>query len=123
MRVSFSIRPKTKDVVNDNLSYISNPGPGAYQELDLDPKTGRFMVAKFNDAKLSKINPKTPRFMEYKDGPSPLTYKEKDTLNGSGKYYLSAHRGDGTRAFSKTTRPGLWPSLKTPGPGQYEKLS
>lgn len=33
------------------------------------------MVSRFNDAKLSKINPKTPRFTDQKDGPSPLTYK------------------------------------------------
>jgi hypothetical protein len=123
MRVSYSLRPKTDDVIKKNFTYLKNPGPGAYQEINLDPKTGRFMVSKFSDAKLSKINPKTPRFIDYKDGPSPLTYKEKDDLNGAGKYYLSSHRGSGTRVFSKTARPGLWPELKTPGPGKYEPMT
>lgn len=44
------------------MTYKANPGPGSYNEVDMDPKTGRFTVSKFGDSKFAKINPKTPRF-------------------------------------------------------------
>lgn len=56
------MRSRTIDFIENRKTYKQNPGPGAYTEVDLDPKTGRFMVAKFSDAKLAKINPTLERF-------------------------------------------------------------
>jgi hypothetical protein len=30
-KVSFTMRPKTVDVIKKNFSYLNNPGPGVYQ--------------------------------------------------------------------------------------------
>lgn len=93
------MRPRTIDYIGEKLTYKQNPGPGQYDQVNLDPKTGRFIVSKFGDSKFSKINPKTPRFPEVKDSPGPLSYQEGDSLSQGGKYILSNHRGNGTRAF------------------------
>lgn len=54
-----------------------------------------------------------------------MDYKEKDNLNGLGKYVVSKNKGDGTRAFSKTARfgKGIWEVLDNPGPGNYKETS
>jgi len=31
MTISYSLRPKTNDVITTNLTYLKNPGPNAYQ--------------------------------------------------------------------------------------------
>jgi hypothetical protein len=51
------MRPKTEDVIKKNLTHLKNPGPDVYQEINLVPKTGRFIVSRFNDTKFAKINP------------------------------------------------------------------
>ena len=56
------MRSRTIDINTKKLSFKANPGPGTYEDFNLDPKTGRFMVSKFSDAKYCKINPNTPRF-------------------------------------------------------------
>lgn len=66
MSQSYTLRPKTVDVIEKNLSYKDVPGPGAYKQIDLDTKEGRFKVAKFRDTQFGKINPNTPRFMTIK---------------------------------------------------------
>jgi hypothetical protein len=51
-----------------------------------------------------------------------LDYQEKDGMNGLGKYIITKNKGDGTRAFTQTTRfgsKGLWQTTDTPGPGNY----
>lgn len=60
--ISYTMRPKTQDVIKNNLSCWKNPGPDTYKSIDLEPKTGRFAVAKYGDSKFAKINPKTERF-------------------------------------------------------------
>lgn len=121
---SFTMRPKTLDFIGEKLTYKKNPGPGSYNEVDLDPKTGRFTVSKFSDAKFSKINPNTPRFFDAKQSPGPSSYMEGDSIQGSAKYVLSQHRGNGTRAFEKTARLTFTDDSKKkakmiPGPGDY----
>ena len=98
------MRSKTLDINEKNMSYKANPGPGAYDDISLDPKTGRFVVSKFSDAKYSKINPKTPRFEQVKETVGPSHYHEKEGLSNQGKYILSNHKGAGTRAFGQTAR-------------------
>lgn len=61
MSESFTMRPQTIDVIQSRKTYKNNPGPGAYKEIDMDPKTGRFAVSKFGDSKFSIIN-RSPRF-------------------------------------------------------------
>jgi hypothetical protein len=56
------MRLKTEDVIRKNLSYWKNPAPNKYQEVDLEPKKGRFLVSKYSDTKLSIINPNSARF-------------------------------------------------------------
>ena len=56
------MRPQTLDFIGQKLTYKKNPGPGSYQQVDMDPKFGRFTVSKFGDSKFAKINPNTPRF-------------------------------------------------------------
>lgn len=107
------------------MTYKKSPAPGQYNDIDLDPKTGRFAVAKFGDSKFGRINPKTPRFEAIKDGPGPSSYLEGDSMSTGGKYTLSQHRGQGTRAFSKTARMTFTDEFKikatkAPGPGDYE---
>ena len=88
----------------------------------MNPKTGRFKISKFNDAKLAKINPNGDRFATIKFTPGPMDYPEKDNLNGFGKYIVSKNKGDGTRIFSQTARfghRGLWDISQNPGPGKY----
>ena len=57
------MRSKTIDFIEKKKTNKKGPTPCSYKEIDLDPKNGRFAVAKFGDTKFSKINPKTPRFM------------------------------------------------------------
>ena len=110
------------------MTYKKNPGPGDYQAVDMDPKTGRFAVSKYGDTKFAKINPNTPRFQAIKESPGPLSYREGDSLHGNAKYVLSTHKGNGTRAFSQTARSTFTDDFKKrekqlPGPGFYEKPS
>jgi hypothetical protein len=117
------MRLKTEDVIKKNLTYLKSPGPDVYQEVNMNPKTGRFIISKFNDTKLSKINPNGDRFATIKSTPGPLDYQEKDTINGKGKYIVSKNKGDGTRAFAQTARfgsRGLWQVSENPGPGNYQ---
>lgn len=69
------MRPQTVDFIEAKRTNKFTPGPAAYKQIDLDPKNGRFAVAKFNDSKYCKINPNTPRFLTIKQSPGPLTYK------------------------------------------------
>lgn len=62
MHESFTMRPKTIDFIEEKKTNKKGPTPWTYKEIDLDPKNGRFAVAKFGDSKFSKINPNTPRF-------------------------------------------------------------
>jgi hypothetical protein len=118
------MRPKTIDFIEDRLTNKKNPGPGNYETVDMDPKTGRFTVSKFGDSKFAKFNPKTPRFPEVKESPGPLSYREGDSLAGNAKYVLSQRKGNGTRAFSQTARTTFTDDFKKkeeklPGPGYY----
>lgn len=59
MSQCYSLRPKTVDFIQAKRTDKKTPGPGVYEAVDLDPKTGRFVVSKFGDSKFAKINPKT----------------------------------------------------------------
>ena len=104
MPVSFTMREKTIDFIEEKMTNKKDPGPGAYQEIDLEPKEGRFKVAKFSDGKFAKINAKPPRFSDAKDSPGPLSYIEGDSMSTRGKYILSQRTGRGTRPFGKEPR-------------------
>lgn len=66
MTIRYSMRAKTADVPQEKQTFRKNPGPGAYREVDMEPKTGRFTVSKFGDAKFSKIFAEPPRFKDSK---------------------------------------------------------
>ena len=104
MAQSFTLRPKTVDFIEEKKTHKVVPGPGVYEAIDMDPKTGRFAVSKFGDSKLSIINPKTERFRMDKQSPGPSSYREGNSLSSNAKYPLSQHKGQGTRAFTKTVR-------------------
>ena len=53
--------PKTIDFVGDNLTYKSNPGPGAYESIEMEPKSGKILVSKFGGTQFGMMN-KTARF-------------------------------------------------------------
>lgn len=102
-----------------------NPGPDHYKQIDLNPKSGRFTVGKFGDSKYSKISPNGERFEKIKESPGPFSYKDGENLSNRGKYILSGHQGNGTRAFGQTARTTFTDqfrktSSKLPGPGNYE---
>ena len=101
MTIGYSIREKTHDFIEDKLTYKKNPGPGEYQDINLEPESGRFKISKYSDTKFAKINSKPPRFPEAKDSPGPLSYLEGDSMSSRGKYVLSL----------------------LPGPGSYDKNS
>jgi hypothetical protein len=88
--------------------------------VDLNPKKGRFVVAKFADTKLSVIHPRTARFTTIKACPGPFTYREGDSINGDSKYISSRRVSNGRRVFSKSARGNLWGTIETPGPGSYK---
>lgn len=128
--VKFSLRKKPMDFIEEKLSYKNNPGPGSYEAIDLDPKSGRFKVAKYGDSKFSKIEPNKPRFqnMHSTITPSSFHYQEKDGMNSTGKYILSKNKGNGIRSFSSSKRltfiDDTRKSVKNlPGPGNYDKPS
>lgn len=60
------MRRRTIDFLEAKKTYKQNPGPGSYNEVDLDPKSGRFIISKFSDAKFAKINPTSERFEKIK---------------------------------------------------------
>jgi hypothetical protein len=53
------MRPKPVDFIDKKLTYKESPGPGAHQEVDLVPRSGRFTVSKFSDSPYSVIHPNT----------------------------------------------------------------
>ena len=95
--------PKVRDFNATHLTFKSNPGPGSYDELDMEPKTGKFRVSKFTDSKYGKVN-KAPRFENEKETPGPFSYAELDNLAGNGKYVSSKRKSSGTRKFDIEAR-------------------
>ena len=127
MAQSFTMRPQTIDMVDSHLTYKETPGPGQYESVDLDPRSGRFMVSKFNDSKFAKITNNVPRFPKAKETPGPASYIELDSMSPKGKYVVSNRNGTGSRAFNQTARSTFTDEFsrikKNPGPGQYENPS
>ena len=107
-------------MVAKNLSFLTNPGPGNYETVDLNPKNGRHRLSRFNDTKYSVIN-NDKRFKDKKITPGPSDYLHPDDLSSKGKYVLSQRRGKGTRPFDmeKKFTVGYWKSNENPAPGQY----
>ena len=60
------MRPKTLDFIEEKKTNKKGPGPGYHEAVNMEPQTGRFVVAKFGDSKFAKINPNTPRFQTIK---------------------------------------------------------
>jgi hypothetical protein len=117
--LSYTARPKPVDMIETNLTYKQSPGPGAHAEVEMNPRSGRFAVSKYNDSKFSTIHPRTERFGSIKQSPGPSSYVEGDSINGEGKYVLSQRKSNGRRLFSKTARDGFRNDPGTPGPGSY----
>lgn len=113
------MRPKPVDFIDKKLTYKEAPGPGAHQEVELEPTSGRFAVSKFPDSPLSIIHPKSERFQLIKSTPGPSTYAEGDSINDSSKYVLSHRKSNGRRIFSRTSRDVFGNTGDTPGPGSY----
>lgn len=109
------------DVFEKHNTKYHTPSPSAYNSIDLDPKSGRFMVSKFGDTKLASLAMKSDRFEKVKQSPGPSSYFEKDSLTADGKYILSGHKGNGTRGFSHTSRftREKWTNFDNPGVGNY----
>lgn len=61
------------DVIERNLTYKKDPGPGAYEAVELDSTKMRTKVSKFQGPKLGVI-PQTQRFLTIKDSPGPQNY-------------------------------------------------
>jgi hypothetical protein len=127
MSQSFT-KSKKGETLDSRMSFQLTPGPGAYEHIELEPQSGKFMVSRFSDSRFCKINPKTPRFLSIKETPGPLTYREGDSLSKDAKYQLSQHWGTGTRAFPHSSRNGFtdWVRKResvSPGPGFYEQPS
>ncbi len=118
------MRPKTIDMVDKHLTWKENPGPGQYDSVDLDPRSGRFMVSKFNDSKFGKMTNNVPRFRDSKETPGPASYLELDSLSPTGKYVSARRTGTGSRIFNQTARTDLVSETlrkkNYPGPGQYD---
>lgn len=55
---SYTIRSKTIDMIDKNLTYRRDPGPGTYEAVDLDPKN-KTKVSRFKGAQLGIISRKT----------------------------------------------------------------
>lgn len=101
MTTSYSIRPKTVDVIKKHISFLDNPAPNQYNSVELNPKNGRFKISRFGDAKLSVIS-KDRRFKDKGEKtPGSNAYKTPDGFNDKGKFILSHRRGKGTRPFDK----------------------
>ena len=101
------MRGRTIDVFDSHRTSKMTPGPGAYESIQLEPNSGRFMCSKFSDSKFGKITDLGDRFSKEKMGPGPGSYREGDSLSPSGKYLLSSHRGRGSRTFNRAVRKHL----------------
>ena len=111
------------DMINKNLTYRKDPGPGAYEAVDLDPKT-KCKVSKFRAAEMGII-PRSSRFLTTKESPGPHHYNELDSITPTARYVSSQHRGRGTRPFTRENKftHQHWRPSKNPGPAEYEKPS
>lgn len=128
--MKYTMRPKPKDFIEEKLTYKNNPGPGAYEAVDMDPKTGRYSISKFCDCKLAKIEPNRSRFDRTNSNqtPSSFHYQEKDGIQKNAKYILSKNKGSGIRAFTSSKRLTFMDEReregkKLPGPGNYDPPS
>ncbi len=90
-------------MVERNLTYKKDPGPGAYDAVELDLTKLRTKVSKFQTPKLGII-PHSQRFYTIKDGPGPQKYNDLDGLSATARYVVSSHRGKGTRPFTREKR-------------------
>ena len=59
-------------MIGQNLTYKRDPGPGAYEAVDLDPKN-RTKVSRFKGPQLG-IVPRSSRFHTIKESPGPHNY-------------------------------------------------
>ena len=55
------MHPRTLDFVEDKLSFKNVPGPGSHEQINLSPKSGRFVVSKYPNSRFGTIN-KSKRF-------------------------------------------------------------
>lgn len=121
---SYSMRSKTIDTVSKKLSFRKNPGPGAYEAVDLHNPALKSLVSKYRGATLCAAIT-SPRFPKTRDGPGPQTYLESDSLSATARYVASQHRGRGTRPFTREKRftHDHWRPSRNPGPTEYSKPS
>ena len=110
-------------MIDKNLTYRRDPGPGTYEAVDLDPKN-KTKVSKFKVPEMG-IVPRASRFQTVKESPGPHHYGELDSLTPTARYVVSQHRGRGTRPFTRERRftHEHWRPSKNPGPTDYEKPS
>jgi len=79
--VKFSLRPKTRDphipvFLSGKRTYLTNPGPGTYENAPGITKTGKFHFARFKDSGATIFSPPTSkRFLSQKPyAPGPGHY-------------------------------------------------
>jgi hypothetical protein len=110
-------------MIDRNLSFRKDPGPGAYETVDLDPKN-KTKVSKFKGAQMGII-PRSSRFQIIKESPGPHHYGELDGMTPTARYVMSQHTGRGTRPFTRERRftHEHWRPSRNPGPSTYEKPS
>lgn len=89
-------------MVERNLTYKKDPGPGAYDAVESTTKLGP-KAQQISTRKLGII-PHSQRFYTIKDGPGPQKYNDLDGLSATARYVVSSHRGKGTRPFTREKR-------------------
>lgn len=111
-------------MIERNLTYKRDPGPGAYEAVELDPTKIKTKVSKFKGPPLGVI-PHSQRFLTIKEAPGPHNYNDLDGMSATARYVVSSHKGRGTRPFTRERRftHEHWRPSRNPGPSEYEKPS
>jgi hypothetical protein len=101
---SYTMRSKKLDFNEEKKGCRITPGPGAYQDINLRPDTGKFIYSKFKDVNTAKLNLSAARFRKEPYSPGPQTYLYDDGLSNKGKYIQSKNKGSGVRSFSHSAK-------------------
>ena len=86
-------------MIQKRISFKDNPGPGAYEAVELNPTIIKTKVSKYKGPKLG-VRQTEPRFTDPKDAPGPSSYHTPDEFSASARYVLSKYTGRGRRPFT-----------------------